>query len=266
MEASRLSFTPETKQAINQVISPAKRKQLRREAVIAYIDSKPAGTPIKNSALINASGIKSEGSGWVFLKHMVDEGFISKIPAEGKLRVNSWAVIRRDTYVKQDEQKRTLTRGEVAIKERRQRFLDFIDAKPEGTPIRTFEFGSLLGITSSGSIANYVNKQVELGYISKTNADGFKSIYTYKVLKRDDMPTIAQDEPADNPTPDTPETPALNETPKADENIAVEIQTQPATLETARGLDMWEIRLKARNFAWEFNSDSLREFIKWISQ
>lgn len=264
MEASKISFTPETQQAINQVISKAKRKQLRRESVLAYVDSKPAGTPIKNSALIAAAGIKSEGSGWVFIQKMVDEGFLIKTPAEGQKRINSWAVGRRDTYVSEEEVKRKLTRGEVAIKERRTKFLDFIDSKPTGTAIRTFEFSPILGITSTGSIANYINKQVELGYISKEPADGFKSIYCYAVLKRD--------EPKVEPTPE-PETPAdaqeavsQPESEKVDEpTVATNPNPQTASthVETAHGLDWFDVEMKARRFSWEFNSDSLREFIKW---
>lgn len=74
MEASKVTISPQT---LNGPIMTRKRKlKLRRSLILEYIRSKPAGTPISTSELIQAGQYKSYGSGWQQLQTMKKKGII----------------------------------------------------------------------------------------------------------------------------------------------------------------------------------------------
>lgn len=281
MFASKVSFSPETVKAMNSELDRNKRKQLRREAVIAYIDERPAGTPITMAVLVKVAGFTSVGSGTKFINEMVSDGIISKHLAEGEW-TNSWNVESRATYVPKPIKRKKKIKVEVsrkpeAIKLRRKQALDLIQKRPKNSVIRISEFSKAIGMTSYGSVYNFLQKLQTDGYIRREPATGFKSLYTYEVLKRDVMfeaEYAKQQEAKKMSEPD--QTPAEeivaedNQAVSADEAEKVEelpTTTNPSPLVASTHveskLDWFDIEMKARKFAWEHNSDSLREFIKW---
>lgn len=95
MEASKVTINPEL---LNSPIMTRKRKlKLRRNLIFEYIRSKPAGTPIPTSALVNAAQYKSHGSGWQQIQTMKAKGLLiqEKIPKSN----NSIWTIPGDAYV-----------------------------------------------------------------------------------------------------------------------------------------------------------------------
>lgn len=86
-----------------------KRKlKLRRQLILDYIRSKPAGTPISTSELIKAGQYKSHGSGWQQLQTMKKKGILiqEQIPKSYK---SIWTIpadahtIKPKDYILSDE-------------------------------------------------------------------------------------------------------------------------------------------------------------------
>lgn len=68
VEASKVTISQAT---LNGPLMTRKRKlNLRRNLILEYIRSKPAGTPISTSELIRAGQYKSHGSGWQQIQTM----------------------------------------------------------------------------------------------------------------------------------------------------------------------------------------------------
>lgn len=93
MDASKISFTEQTKQQLhNPLLSQRRKTELRKELVFEHIRSKPAGSKIKTSALVTAAGFKlGVSSGYAFLQRMVESGELVResIPNTKK---NYWTI------------------------------------------------------------------------------------------------------------------------------------------------------------------------------
>lgn len=76
MEASKLTISDKTYDL--SVLNRTKRTNLRRKAIIEYIQSKPSGELINMGELQNVALIKSYATAWSFVKTMVRDGVISQ--------------------------------------------------------------------------------------------------------------------------------------------------------------------------------------------
>ena len=89
MEASKITLTHETKKQMYNEMPVKKRRELRRKAIIDYIDSQPAGTPISAKTFQAVGGFYSDANAHAFLIKMIRDGLIKKVPIESSNKV-SW--------------------------------------------------------------------------------------------------------------------------------------------------------------------------------
>lgn len=139
-------------------------------------------------------------------------------------------------FQKMDRAKRT--------KLRRQNIIDLIKSKPYGTPIKLAEFAYVAQCTDASAYA-LIKTMIKKGIISKDYISRFRITYSVNSEPR----TIT---PAQKPTA-APQAALELEPP-----VVAETSAEPVTAPT-RSLEDY-----AREFAWEHNSDSLREFIKFM--
>lgn len=76
MEASKLTISDKTYDL--SVLNRTRRTNLRRKAIIEYIQSKPSGEIINMGELQNVAQIKSYATAWSFVKTMIRDGVISQ--------------------------------------------------------------------------------------------------------------------------------------------------------------------------------------------
>lgn len=76
MEASKITISDKTYDL--SVLNRTKRTNLRRKAIIEYIQSKPAGEIINMGELQRVAQIKSYATAWSFVKTMISAGIISQ--------------------------------------------------------------------------------------------------------------------------------------------------------------------------------------------
>lgn len=76
MEASKITISDKTYDL--SVLNRTKRTNLRRKAIIEYIQSKPAGEIINMGELQHVAQIKSYATAWSFVKTMVRDGVIGQ--------------------------------------------------------------------------------------------------------------------------------------------------------------------------------------------
>lgn len=95
MLVSKVTISPITKQ-LNS-LTPIKRKQLRREAIMNYINSKPAGTPITTRDLQTAAQISAYPTAYSFIRAMISDGHIGRTQI-GNSRKYEYYVRETDTY------------------------------------------------------------------------------------------------------------------------------------------------------------------------
>jgi hypothetical protein len=99
MEASKVTISGETLKAHVATLDKKRKTELRREAVKAYINSKPAGTVIKTANFQAIGGFNSEANAAAFINRMVRDKIIGKQLAEGSKRsFNFWVI---DEYAPQ---------------------------------------------------------------------------------------------------------------------------------------------------------------------
>lgn len=127
---------------------------------------------------------------------------------------------------------------------RRQNVIDLIKSKPLGTPIVLSEFQAVTGHTTETSAWALIKTMIKKKKISRVAVEGRVNKFCYVV---NDAKTV---KPAAIAAPPhaTPEKPAETAAPRA-----------RTTEMPAKNLTSY-----AREFAWESNSDSLRDFIKWM--
>lgn len=76
MEASKITISDKTYDL--SLLNRTKRTNLRRKAIIEYIQSKPAGEIINMGELQRVAQIKSYATAWSFVKIMIRDGIISQ--------------------------------------------------------------------------------------------------------------------------------------------------------------------------------------------
>lgn len=76
MEATKITISDKTYDL--SVLNRTKRTNLRRKAIIEYIQSKPSGEIINMGELQRVAQIKSYATAWSFVKIMIRDGVISQ--------------------------------------------------------------------------------------------------------------------------------------------------------------------------------------------
>jgi hypothetical protein len=76
MEASKITISDKTYDL--SLLNRTKRTNLRRKAIIEYIQSKPNGEIINMGELQQVAQIKSYATAWSFVKTMVRDGVIGQ--------------------------------------------------------------------------------------------------------------------------------------------------------------------------------------------
>lgn len=76
MEATKITISDKTYDL--SVLNRTKRTNLRRKAIIEYIQSKPSGEIINMGELQRVAQIKSYATAWSFVKTMIRDGVISQ--------------------------------------------------------------------------------------------------------------------------------------------------------------------------------------------
>jgi hypothetical protein len=102
MEASKVTISGETLKAHVATLDKKRKTELRREAIKAYINGKPAGTVIKTANFQAIGGFNSEANAAAFINRMVRDKVIGKQLAEGSKRSFNFWVIEPD-YTPKDE-------------------------------------------------------------------------------------------------------------------------------------------------------------------
>lgn len=126
------------------------------------------------------------------------------------------------------------------VKLREQRIIELIRSKPSGTKIKYTEFAGAIDVTLS-SIEPYLSRMIKAGRISAyPNRKGARK--SYSVLEDVAVTAVFPHlEPAKI---------KFKSEPKQGEPTP-----PPAT----------DVTIQAKEFAWQFDSDSLREFIGWYN-
>lgn len=88
MEASKVTLTKETKKSADRELNRTERRDLQRESIMAYIRSRPAGTPINVRHMANHLVLSKSRTTVLptFLKHMVRDGLITMEGEKGTAR------------------------------------------------------------------------------------------------------------------------------------------------------------------------------------
>lgn len=76
MEATKITISDKTYDL--SVLNRTKRTNLRRKAIIEYIQSKPSGEIINMGELQRVAQIKNYATAWSFVKIMIRDGVISQ--------------------------------------------------------------------------------------------------------------------------------------------------------------------------------------------
>lgn len=119
---------------------------------------------------------------------------------------------------------------------REQIVMEYIQSKPAGARIITDEFKNICRFKHNGQTHNFINGMVKKGLINKDLLDGSRGRrYSYSVRT------------TKSPRPNTVVEKAIT--------LGQEIEKHKAKEENM------DIVAKAKQFAWERNSDSLRDFI-----
>lgn len=75
-EVARVKITPETLNKAGKSLSFKRKQELRTEAVIAYIRSRPFGTPISYAEFMQVANFKSQPGIYSFINKLVKQGII----------------------------------------------------------------------------------------------------------------------------------------------------------------------------------------------
>lgn len=134
---------------------------------------------------------------------------------------------------------------------RRERVKDYIRSQPAGAIIKQTELAAAAGYDQSqGHGWAFVNRMIKNGHITKDTSEGaHRPSWTVK----GDARVVRQK--AEVKVPDQP-----MPTPEPTQHFRFEATSTSEFAEAANG---WTKQL-AKEFAWQYNSDSLREFIKWL--
>lgn len=133
---------------------------------------------------------------------------------------------------------KTLTAGK-RTQLRKQNIIDLINSKPSGTPITNAQFAKVTAHRFANGAGSIVTQMVKDGILARvqTRPDS-KAPYTYTVIGKVKTKKHKHD------YPEAPSTP-------------------PASQDTGT-VHIKSLTEYAVEFAWERNSDSLREFVQWM--
>jgi hypothetical protein len=92
MEVSKLIISGETLRAHSATLTKKRKTELRKEAIKAYINSKPAGAVIKSSAFMSVGAFNSEANAHAHILRMIRDGEIGRQHPEGHKRYYSYWV------------------------------------------------------------------------------------------------------------------------------------------------------------------------------
>ncbi len=101
-EQARVTILPETIAEAERELTPKERIQLRRQRIMDYIESKPAGTIIRRQEFFRVGQFKSQGHLNQFLKTMLKKGLITRY--EETPRKHSYSVGGRTVKPKRTAQ------------------------------------------------------------------------------------------------------------------------------------------------------------------
>lgn len=118
---------------------------------------------------------------------------------------------------------------------RRRLIVEYIESKPAGAIIKMQEFQKLCHFSTYANTHTFIKRMIRDDVIRQVPAEGYKSRFTYVIVDRP--------EPKPQPKPAVHVAPSA---PIADINLYANIE-----------------RL-AKEFAWEQNSDSVREFVPYL--
>jgi hypothetical protein len=147
---------------------------------------------------------------------------------------------------------------------RRERVKDFIRSQPAGTIIKQTDLAIAAGYDKSqGHGWAFINRMVKNKHIDKDTSEGVsKPSWTVRgdakikpPLKAElpkDMPEVA------DKTPESVAAKIAKQLPKFDMHLTEIDQLK----EVSAGM----VTQQAKEFAWTYNSDSLRDFIKWLDR
>lgn len=127
-----------------------------------------------------------------------------------------------------------MTKGKRA-KLRHQNILDLINSKPAGTPISLLDFTRVTG-SKDATVHAMLKTMIKWGVIIRVPSEGNNRSYCYTVVGKAVTKAQAQPAPVDTRGDDEPKRAQATKT----------------------------ITEYAKEFVWESNSDSLRDFVKWM--
>lgn len=231
MEATKVSFNPAWLQGN---ITQKRRRELRIQRVKEFIDSKPNGSVFRWYEFKTVLGFNSKGAIYNFLndisnKHIITREQVS--PRSFRYYSNQNVNIVKPPIVQKQRKIRAVY--EMSIAEREKAVIEYINSKPEGTPIKGKELTVVTGMQLKG-MYYFLKNMIDKGLIKK-EVLGYKSI-TYKVLDRPKA-VIAQREP---------EAEVIQPVAKSD------------TTESIMQL--------VKDYYWQSNGDNdLRKFTDWVN-
>lgn len=77
-ESARVSIDPETVAEAEKPLAYSKKRELRRESIVAYIESKPYGTRINLKEFQRVAFISTSANTYAFVGRMIKDGIIYK--------------------------------------------------------------------------------------------------------------------------------------------------------------------------------------------
>jgi hypothetical protein len=145
------------------------------------------------------------------------------------------------------------------------KIIEIIKSKPAGTRIRLREFGAVLNIERDGLVDWRIQQSIKRGTIGRNliGAHRVGGYYYWVNSAATKKLNLKQYQPKKESKPKVNE--AIIEAPMQPELPMIEKQS-PTKVETPMPVltSNDDIIAKAKDYAWQYNSDSLRDFIKWL--
>lgn len=237
--------------------------QERIDKAISYIRSKPVGTALSHRDIAHAAGLK-KGSATQFVHDLIAKNLVRRTPVIGRFNSFSWEIVGDATVTnhipvnmlkQKHEQRGTTWEYRLALA------LEFIGKEGPFKRIGMKAIAQAANVPS-GAAGYFCDQLISRGYVVKEIEEGHPYSYHWTLTGKDSEDTPkAEINFKDEQASITPEvsTTVVTPTPVI---VPEPVVATPVTIVPTNA----QIVERAKQFAWDANTDSLREFIKHLEQ